>query len=270
MKDIRERPATPGINRRDILARLGLILGLGGGVALAAGAGGLTFRLHTTPRRIPFLTPDHLEELTQMPPARPRLLFVGNSMTHMHDLPARVAAAAARDGVALQIGVAAANGARLIETWRLPAFRHMLSQGWDVLVPQDFSTTCLRVPDRWGSAYAIRSMARQAQAGAVVLYPTWAFPIQHRVYRERSSILSATPSTPEDFADRIIAHYASLAHIEGWVRAPVTEAMQPDPTPYLADDKHHLNPDGAALVADILWQSLRDLPQLSEGQASKP
>lgn len=268
MNDTHVRPTGTTMNRRQLLNRLGLGLSLTGGLALAAGTAGLTLRLHKTPRRTPFLTIAHLQRLAQKPLAQPRVLFVGNSMTLMHDLPLRVAAAAARDGLVLQLAVAAANGARLIETWRLPDFRHLLAQGWNVLVLQDFSATCLSFTDRWGSAMAMRSMARQARAGTVLLYPTWAFPAQHQIYRNQSGFLTTMPSTPEDFAQCIIAHYTSLAQTEGWVRSPVTEAMRPDPTPYLADDQHHLNPDGANFVAQILWQSLRGLDQLSQETTS--
>lgn len=33
----------------------------------------------------------------------------------------------------------------------------------------------------------------------------------------------------------------------------------PDATPWLAEDLHHLNAQGAELVADVLWESLEGM-----------
>ncbi|WP_299681742.1 SGNH/GDSL hydrolase family protein [uncultured Roseobacter sp.] len=230
--------------------------GLAGAAALA-GLGAMTFRLHATPRRAPDLTAAHLATLRDLPRAPgPRVLFVGNSMTLRHDLAARIGARAQAEGAAPQIAVAAARGARLIETQRIAAFRAVLESGWDILVLQDFSTVSLRAPDRWGSAFAMQAMAKVAQPRAVVLFPTWAFPPRHRVYSRGAGALSRPPADPGTFAQAIIAHYEGVARSHGWHRAPVTEAFLPDATPWLEEDLHHPNPAGTARLADVLWQSL--------------
>jgi len=229
------------------------------GMVLSGGAAA-TFRWHAHPRRNPHLSDPHLRRLYDLPTGpETRVLFVGNSMTLRHDLPVKVAAKAAQAGIALQIGSAAARGARLVETWRIDAFRAVLERGWDVLVLQDFSTTCLRAPDRWGSAYAMRQMARAARAQAVILYPTWAFPSAHRVYEQGAGPLSRPPADPDAFAACIIAHYDAAAQTEGWVRAPVTEALHSDTALWLEDDLHHPSPVGTERIAEVLWQSLRPL-----------
>ena len=225
-----------------------------------AGTAAATFRLHAQPRRAPLLSDLHLGQLRGLPSAAgTRLPSVRNSMTVRHDLPGVVSALAADAQVPLQVGVAAARGSRLVETLRIDAFREALEPGWDILVLQDFSTTCLRAPDRWGSAYAMRAMAQAARARSVVLFPTWAFPAQHRVYREGAGVLSPVPENPAAFAACITAHYGGIAQAHGWVRAPVTEAMQPDATPWLEEDLHHPNPEGTLRIAQVLWQSLRPL-----------
>jgi hypothetical protein len=180
-------------------------------------------------------------------------------MTLHNDLPRAVAARAATAGDPLQVATAAARGARLVETWRIEAFRAVLEVGWDVLVLQDFSTTCLRAPDRWGSVRAMRAMVQAARPQAVLLYPTWAFPSGHSVYQRGAGLLSRPPEDPAAFARCITAHYAGIAQAEGWVRAPVTEAMQPDATPWLKADLHHPNPAGTDRIVGVLWQSLRPL-----------
>ena len=243
-----------------MMRRRGVLLGgmavLAGGAATATA----TFRWHTAPRREPALTDMHLAALRDRPPGTgPRVLFVGNSMTLRHDLPRAVAARAVAAGNPLQVATAAARGARLVETWRIEAFRAVLKGGWDVLVLQDFSTTCLRVPDRWGSVRAMRAMVRAARPQAVLLYPTWAFPPRHSVYQQGAGLLSRPPEDPAAFARCITAHYAGIAQAEGWVRAPVTEALQPDATPWLEEDLHHPTPAGTERIAGVLWQSLAPL-----------
>lgn len=239
------------------LTRRGLVAGGLAGLALAGGLAGAGFSLrwHATPRRRPYLTEDHLQGLLALPAAQRRVLFVGNSFTLRHDVPGQVAR---RATVPLQIAVAAANGARLVETWRIGAFRAVLRAGWDVLVLQDFSTTVLRAPDRWGAAYAMRAMAAEAGQGtAVLLYPNWAPPQGHPVYR--GGRLAARSASRDAFAARLTAFYGGMAAREGWVRAPVTEALHGDIRLYSDPDGHHLSPAGAARVADVLWQELRGL-----------
>ena len=242
------------------MRRRALLAGCAGLTALAAGGtAGITFRWHATPRREPFLTKTHLQELTQLAPTPARVLFVGNSMTLRHDLPGRIRGLAEGAGQALQMATAAANGARLIETWSIGAFRDALELGWDILVLQDFSTTCLRAPDRWGSGFAMRSMVKAARAQGVLLYPTWAFPPRHGVYNGEAGLLARLPEDPTAFARAIMDHYGRLADAEGWRHAPVTNVMLPDATPWLEGDLHHLNPQGADYVARILWQELQIL-----------
>lgn len=243
------------MRRRTLLAGLA-------GIGSAAGIGGLagcTFRWHAQPPRYPALTNAHLQGLADLEPAPTRVLFVGNSMVLHHDLPELVAARAADAGHPVQAAMAAGQGARLIETLAVDSFREALRLGWDVLVLQDYSGTPLRAPDRWGSAYAMRAMAKEARARGVLLYPTWAFPPKHGVYHGKAGFLARTPENPADFAEMIIAYYEGLAEAEGWVRAPVTEALLPDATPWLADDIHHLNAHGAELVAGVIWESLKGM-----------
>lgn len=157
------------MKRRTLLAGMA-------GLGAAAGVGGLagfTFRWHATPGRYPALTDAHLQGLADLAPSPTRVLFVGNSMVLHHDVPALVAARAQAAGHPVQTAMAAGRGARLIETWKIEAFRAALRLGWDILVLQDYSGTPLRAPDRWGSAWAMRAMAEEAGAKGVLLYPTW-------------------------------------------------------------------------------------------------
>lgn len=234
-----------------------ILAGLAG--AGLTGLADATFRWHATPRLRPALTRAHLQALAAAPPAAPRVLFLGNSMTLRHGLVERIARRAKVAGIGAGFATAAANGARLIETQQVDALELVLARGWDVLVMQDLSTVSLRAPDRWGSAHAMRVMARKAHAGAVLLYPTWAFPPGHWVYEKGGGFLSAVPEGPDSFARSITSHYGDIAARQGWVRAPVTEAMAEDPTHWLEQDLHHPNVAGTERIAGVLWQSLAPL-----------
>lgn len=243
----------PRVKKRTLIGIGALLCVLG---VLAAGSA-LTLRWHVRPNSTEKLTATHLNSLYDVPEgAGPRVLFVGNSMTLRNDLPDRVRRLAADAGVTLQVGVAAARGARLIETWQIGEFREVLAEGWDILVLQDFSTTCLRVTDRWGSAVAMQDMAEVSQAD-MLLYPTWAFPPGHWVYSQGGGVLSQIPENPNDFAQCIHAHYGGIAEEMGWLRAQVTEAFRPDATPWLEPDLHHPNAQGSDLIASEIWKSLQ-------------
>lgn len=248
------------MNRRRALKIFGTGLAM---TAVAAGIGGtaaMTFRWHGTARRAPFLTDGHLAGLARPEDPGPRVLFIGNSYTLQHDIPGRVAAHAAAEGRQIRVAMAAAHGARLVQTQRIPALQTVLRDGaWDALVLQDFSDTPLRITDRWGSAHAMARLTRQAGSPPVVLYPTFALPPDHRIYHAGPTSLRAVPRDPADMAARITAFYGGVAEAHGWVRAPVTEALFDDIEGWIADDRHHLNAAGAEVVARVLWDSLRDI-----------
>ncbi|MEL6957320.1 MAG: hypothetical protein AAGL89_00045 [Pseudomonadota bacterium] len=233
---------------------------LGAGVTLAAAGAGYTavFRPHSTPNRQPKMTDAHLAEIQAISTTSPRILFVGNSMTLRNDLAEVVQGIADQSGVHIGVATAASRGLRLIEAIRIDAFLATLNQGWDVVVLQDFSTTSLRSFDRWGSAYAMRKIAREAGTGSVILFPTWAFPSAHAVYQRGGGWLSKVPSDPEHFAATITDFYQTVATDQGWVRAPVTEAFLPDPSQWLEDDLHHPNEAGTFRIAEIIWQTIAD------------
>lgn len=239
------------MNRRSVLLGVAGLAGAG-----LAGTGAFAFRMHTTPRRTPFLTDAHLGALASPPGDRPRVLFIGNSMVLHNDLPALVRAEAADAGVTLTTGTAAAGGARLIETVRIAALEPVLRAGWDAIVVQDFTKTPLRAIDRWASARAIAWIARTA-AAPLLLYPPWPAKAGTAVYRD-AGFLTATPDSPEDYAARTMAFYDSLGH----PTTPVPAAWLAEPeagAALYAADGHHPNAEGSAFVARLLWSDLQSL-----------
>lgn len=221
----------------------------------AAAGGAFVFRLHSTPRRDPFLTPDHLTALARTTLPRPRVLFIGNSMILRHDLP-RLAADKGR----FHTATAAANGARLIETVRIEGFRNALSMtDWDAVVLQDFTKTPLRAIDRFASERAMAWIAHETAPARVLLYPPWPARGDNAIYRD-AGFLTSTPVDPRDFARRTTAFYREVADRHGFGFAPVPEAWLSANDPGLyADDGHHASPAGARFVAALIAEGLETL-----------
>ena len=225
--------------------------------AVGAGVAGLGLRLHSAPRQYPFLTDAHLATLVAPDLARPRVLFIGNSMVLNNDLPSLVAERAQADGATISTATAAANGARLIETLRVPRILDVVRAGWDVVVVQDFTKTPLRAIDRWGSARVIRAIADAAAPAPVLLFPPWPAASENGVSAD-AGFLTTQPKDPDDYAARTMAHYQANGHkvapvLQAWLTA-INEGAD-----LYAADGHHPNAQGSAFVADILWKSLKDL-----------
>jgi hypothetical protein len=221
-------------------------------------------------RREPFLTDRHLERLAaryegQHASGRPRrILFIGNSITLGHDVPSRVAARAAADGVRVDVAMAAAGGAHLRDTARIARLGPVLeASDWDVLVLQDHTTTPFRAADRAESASTMAGLAARARARKVLLYPPWPRAPGHAFYSSRPPLRDAVlPAGPEDFARRTMDFYVSVARQNGYAVAPVPqhwlEAVA-HRQPVYDVDRYHASAAGAELAAQVLWTSLRGL-----------
>ncbi len=242
------------MSRRYVLSGLACALAVG-----SAGAAAATLRWHASPRRAPYLTDAHLRGLALPAGDGPRVLFIGNSMLLRHDVPGRVAAAAAREGITLRPALAAAQGARLIETLRIDALEDVMRPGlWEALVLQDFTKTPLRAVDRWGSACAIKAMARRVAPTPVLLAPPWPARAGANVYAG-AGFLTDEPASPEEYATRTMAHYSAVARDISATVAPLPPRWLTADQDLYDPDGHHANPDGASLMAEVIWTTLRDI-----------
>lgn len=251
------------MNRRKALTFLA-----GGAIGVLAATSVATLRLHKAPRTYPLLEDGHLAALAAAPRGGKRVLFIGNSMLLDHDVPGRVAEAAATDGVTLDVATAAARGARLIETSRLSALDTILRPGvWDAVVLQDFTRTPLRRFDRWGSAWAIGKIVARTAPTPIVLFPPWPAAEGNAVYTH-AGLFAAIPDGPDDYAARTMDFYNRVAAQHQACLAPVPrawrEAIQAGQALF-APDGHHANPAGATLVAGVLWDCLREVLKCPDG-----
>ena len=240
-----------------------MLLVAGTGVAVPAAGGVVAFRLHRPVRRVPYLSDAHLAALA-MPEAGqgPRVLFVGNSMLLRHDVPSRVAMLAAGQGHAIRPALAAAQGVRLVEVLRVAAFRELLRPDlWDAVVLQDFTKTPLRAVDRWASAWAIGQIAGRLRGVPILLAPPWPGASGNSVYRN-AGWLTAVPADAADYARRTMAHYEAVATDHDARVAPVPAAWAAalaQGIPVFDADGHHASPEGADVLAGVLWEQLRQM-----------
>ncbi|SDX92377.1 hypothetical protein SAMN05444336_11326 [Albimonas donghaensis] len=228
------------------------------GVALAYG--GVSLRVHSTPERFPDLTDDHLASLKQANASSSRVLVVGNSATIGSSFLENLSSSDSPAMAGVHFSRASANGARLVETLRLPTFRALLEEvDWNVLVLQDFSSTALSFGDRQASILAIRAMAGLARPASIVLFPHWPSAPGHRVYDGGLGFRYRTPENMADYAARSQAHYENAARQCGGHVAPVLEhwmaAVNSGQQLYLAD-RHHANQMGSKLAARAVWRAV--------------
>src|SRR5260370_12170383 len=129
-----------------------------------------------------------------------RVLFIGNSLTYVNDLPRVVERLAASRGIRLKTALDGVGGADLHQQWdRGSALRAIRQQKWDWVVLQDQSSAPLYEPDELPE-YARRFDAEIRRRGAkTMLFMTWAYasspqmqaPVT-RVYERAGTALQVT------------------------------------------------------------------------------
>ncbi|MCB9602979.1 MAG: hypothetical protein H6721_09870 [Sandaracinus sp.] len=180
-----------------------------------------------------------------------RVLFVGNSYTLYHDVPAQVAAL-----TGLEVEASVEGGADWKRHREVLGTPDRIARGFDVVVLQAKSTDPLLARHaffRHGGALA--GLARRSGA-KVLLYQTWAWAADHRVYRDPWSKRS-----PEGWSRAVREAYARLALATDAEVAPVGDAwlraLAAHPGLDLhAEDRHHAAFVGAHLAALVLARAL--------------
>ncbi|MEO0822456.1 MAG: hypothetical protein AAF074_18770 [Pseudomonadota bacterium] len=195
--------------------------------------------------------------------ARARVLFVGNSFTYEHDVPARVAALAEAAGRPIRVAMIAEGGARLADLLVRPGMAALLGEiGWDAVVLQDHSTTALFPAEAARSRAAIGAAAGRAAPAPVVLFTPWARAPGHALYRRRSTEAFRAPGSPAAMTAETAAAFRVAARGASAHVAPVAtrwaEATAEGARLYGADG-YHANAAGADLAAETLWATLAPL-----------
>lgn len=201
---------------------------------------------------------------------RYRVLFVGNSFTYGHDVPGRVVALAGGEDVPLDVATLAEGGARLAGTLARPGVRAVLeAAGWDAVVLQDHSTTAFDPAYRHDSAAAIAYAAAVVAPRPVVIVTPWARAAGHPIY-EAGEVIRAglqQPQSPQHMTETTALFFEAAAGAARETGAPVH--LAPVARRWLAasgegaalygPDRYHASPEGAALVARVVWEALGPL-----------
>ncbi|MEL8056927.1 MAG: hypothetical protein AAGK66_12280 [Pseudomonadota bacterium] len=192
------------------------------------------------------------------------VLFIGNSYTFQHDIPARVKGLApVRDGVRVRYKTAliADGGVNLIKYVDDPrVMRTLAREDWDVIILQDRSTAAFYQKERAEFDAALKWFkARAEEEGAdLILFETWPRRTGHPFYRASPEAGFSPPRHQADMARTIRSTYARGAESVSARVAPVgTCWMQADAINDLyADDGSHASQRGADLTARVLENAI--------------
>ena len=104
-----------------------------------------------------------------------RILFIGNSFTARHDVPALLTQLAEARGLRCQCRLISAGGASLRMHWNKGAAQEeMQRQRYDFVVLQEQSTLPIKNPNRMHENIRLFDTSIQASGAQTALYLTWA------------------------------------------------------------------------------------------------
>jgi len=189
---------------------------------------------------LPYATP---RAHTAGPPLR--ILWIGNSYTHVNDLPKIIAQLADSSKVDRRPAITGIlKGGELLKGhWANPALQEALQQKWDVVVMQEQSTTPITAPDTLLKYGKLIGDAAHRAGARVVLYVTW--PRKER---------------PAD-EDAIVAAYRALgnavhAQLALAGRAWMDVIAQDPAVELYQNDGSHPDPQGSYVAACVFYEVL--------------
>lgn len=188
-----------------------------------------------------------------------RVLFIGNSLTYINDVPGLVAGLArAGDGPRIETRTVAHPNFGLQDHWEQGEARAAIEEGWDVVVMQQ-GPSGLDASREVLLDYAARfAPLIRATGGRPALYTVW--PSRERL---------------DDFP-RVVESYALAAeHVEGLLLpagAAWESVLDADPTvPLYGPDQFHAGPEGAWLAAVVIWAGLTgESPREAPATVTRP
>lgn len=183
-----------------------------------------------------------------------RILFLGNSFTFYHDMPAMVAQL-----LQAEVGSNLCGGAYLYQhidpsdELCVTTGKLLAEKQWDYVILQDQSQGPITHPEEFKRAVAELSVKIRAAGGTPVLYETWA-------YEEGSSTLASTGMTFEDMQQKLTDGYRAAAEANQALLAPVGQAFAAArTTTQLYDENDHYHPSlqGSRLAAEVIASVIR-------------
>ncbi|MFL6207449.1 MAG: hypothetical protein ACJ74W_01290 [Pyrinomonadaceae bacterium] len=186
-----------------------------------------------------------------------RVLFVGNSFTYVHNVPALVQEiASSLPGPCIETSMIASGGATLEDHWRDESVSSRIREGrWTHVVLNDQST--------FGEGWFLEGNARVGTSGSELMEFGGRFAKLIRQAGANPVFLAhwANADAPARDQQRLDYLFTRVAHDTGSAIANAgrgikrMQAEHPAITPYFTD-KHHLSPAGAYLEAMIIYATL--------------
>ncbi len=184
------------------------------------------------------------------------VLFVGNSLTQVNDLPAVFKRLAASSVLHADVDVSSITpgGAFLFDHWkRGDAVAQLRNQHPNFLILQGQSTEPLSEPKSFAHYAALFKNEADRVHATTILFSTWARPAGDPYYEEATS-----GGSPSEMQARLNTAYSSLAQNIGATLAPIGVAWERAEKEKLRllDGTQHPSPAGTYLAAAVLFETI--------------
>lgn len=173
-----------------------------------------------------------------------KILFIGNSHTYYHDLPAWVASMAKEDGYECEVVMLAHGGWYLHQHVEEPDVRFNIKYGhYDYVVLQEHSHPFDCIPEYREAASALAGWIREA--GSIpVIYGTWARKNEEPVQEYMNSV-------NRELSEKLGALYAAVGeswwtYKKSWPKIEMYD-----------EDGAHASEHGIEYAAKIIWITIR-------------
>lgn len=184
------------------------------------------------------------------------ILFVGNSLTQVNDLPAVFKRFAAESPSHFEVETVAVTpgGAFLYDHWkRGEALAALREERPNFLVLQGQSTEPLVAPKSFSQSAGLFKAEADRVNAKTIMFATWARPAGDPYYKDATS-----GGSPEAMQAGLDSGYATVAKDIGAILAPVgvafERAQQNSPKIRLLDGTQHPSPAGTYLAAAVLFR----------------
>ena len=188
------------------------------------------------------------------------VLFVGNSLTQVNDLPSVFKQFAAESSLHVEVEVSSITpgGAFLYDHWKQGQALALLREKHPTfLVLQGQSTEPLSATKSFSHCAALFKAEADHVGAKTILFATWARPAGDPYFKDPTS-----GGSPAAMQASLNSTYASVANSIGATLAPVgiawEHAQQSSPNIQLLDGTQHPSPAGTYLAAAILFRAVFD------------
>ena len=204
------------------------------------------------------------------------VLFIGNSYTHMNDMPIIFGKICDQSGMNVYVEKSALSGASFqVHSQRKDLFEAIASRKWDYVVLQGYSRELSYASDVLDTATIpyldkiVRAIRKNNPSTSMLFYMTWGYD---KGFADRSEIGSF-----EKMSDTIANGYRYLKSKYGFPVVPVGMIWKDVKSDSLMDlyasDREHPSQNGSFLVANTFFESIfgvqapTDLKIISEENA---